>query len=49
MSNDKDKKPSNPTPPQTKPDNTPREGKFNENTLPTFQAPPPPPPQKKKK
>ncbi len=48
MSNDKDQKPSTPAP-QTKIDNTPREGKFNENTLPTFQAPPPPPPPKEKK
>lgn len=48
MSNEKDKK-SNSSPQQTKPDNAPREGKFNENTLPTFQAPPPPPPPKENK
>jgi hypothetical protein len=40
MSNDKDKKPM----PETKPDHTPKEGKFSNNTLPTFQNPPPPPP-----
>jgi hypothetical protein len=49
MSNEKQQTPNNPTPPQTKPDNTPQEGKFGGNTLPTFQAPPPPPPPKEKK
>jgi hypothetical protein len=48
MSKEKDNKPSKPAP-ETKPDKPVREGKFNENTLPSFQNPPPPPPPKEKK
>jgi hypothetical protein len=47
----KDKKPSVPTPAPKDPQGQRgviREGKMNENSLPTFQNPPPPPPPKKK-
>ncbi len=48
MSKGKESKPSKPST-ETKPNNSIKEGKLNENTLPTFQNPPPPPPPKEKK